>query len=61
MVAILIAVVFILILTNVAKREEVTSCKVHSWKEFDQPGMDGVTYLKCTKCNKTPQEVVDEH
>ena len=57
---ILIITAFILILTNNKGRKPVEQCKLHKWIDVDQPGMDGVTYIQCSICNKTPTEVIDD-
>ena len=33
------------------------ACPPHSWRWEEQPGMEGVSYMWCLRCGKTPRQV----
>jgi hypothetical protein len=35
-------------------------CPLHKWDLKEQQGMPGIFYMKCTKCNKSPQDLMNE-
>jgi len=41
------------------QRIKEMNCPPHSWKNFEQPGEESVTYLACSKCNKLPSAVTE--
>jgi hypothetical protein len=34
------------------------SCPPHKWRYEDQPGVEGVSFIRCQICKKTPSEIV---
>jgi hypothetical protein len=55
------ALVLIIMMGGFAKAnaEPEYTCPPHEWRYHDQPGMEGVVYLKCEKCKSSPSYVME--